>query len=434
MKRGRWLLLTAVALVLLLAALWLLFGPLGRRAKRVPEPEKGAPFHVETLGFGQFLKEAGCVDNPSACSSFLDPDEASLEALEAGLSWLKKRPSDESYPFAGKRVTAAQLVASLERLKAVWGLKEREEIERALDRHFTVFRLRRKADSGRAAFAALLVTGYYQPEVKGSLERGGAFQYPLYAVPADLLSVRLRDFDQALPDRTLFGRVDGHRVLPYFSRFEIDAENVLPDSLALCWLESYIDALEIQIQGSAIIELPDGARRFIHYAANNGRPYGSLGRWLIRHGYLPADGLDWPAIRAWAEENPGLLRQAMKANPRYIFFRWEDDGPLGALGFRIVPGRSAAMDPAIYPPGVPAIVRLDLPEADPYPSWVGETGKGGGKLAIMLFNHDKGSAIKGPFRLDLYCGTGPAAGALAGRLKERAELYLLLDKETGLSF
>jgi membrane-bound lytic murein transglycosylase A len=92
------------------------------------------------------------------------------------------------------------------------------------------------------------------------------------------------------------------------------------------------------------------------------------------------------------------------------------------------------MDPAIYPPGIPAIVRLDLPKTEPYPAWVRDAGMGAGKVAIMLFNHDKGSAIKGPFRLDLYCGTGYRAGALAGRLKAKAELYLLLDKEMDISF
>ena len=445
MDKRAWWALTSAALILAAAAGIFLFGQLfppegdrGRAVKRAAQ-EKGrqgpAAVRLNEISAEEFFGRISGDQAAAASFNLLRPDKATFDAIDKGISWLKARPSEEIFPIADRKISAGELLSCLQRLKDALRQGSEEKIRQALTSGFRFYQLTRPEGEGSGVRGGevmpLLITGYYQPEVRGSLVKEGPFRYPLYGVPDDLVSVRLRQFDETLPDRTLFGRVDGGRLIPYFTRHEIDLQGLLPDSLALCWLESYVDALEIQIQGSAVIDLPGGSSRFIHFAASNGRAYGSLGRWLIDKGYLKADGLDWPTIKAWAENHPDEMKEALKANPRYIFFRWEKEGPIGALGFKIVPGRSAALDPGLFPPALPLVIGFNLPKYHSYPGWLQKDppGQEASRIALLVFNHDKGAAIRGPFRLDLYCGTGTAAGALAGRLKAKSAFYLLLPKE-----
>ncbi|MCK4425634.1 MAG: transglycosylase, partial [Deltaproteobacteria bacterium] len=131
---------------------------------------------------------------------------------------------------------------------------------------------------------------------------------------------------------------------------------------------------------------------------------------------------DWPGIRAWAQENPEEFRKAYAANPRYIFFRWEKEGPIGTLGEVLTPMRSVALDHKIYPPGILCFLQVPMP--------VSRSINGGAEIFQgFVCNQDTGSAIKGPHRLDLYCGEGDEAGYVAGRLKAPGSLYLLLLRD-----
>ncbi|MCZ6447669.1 MAG: MltA domain-containing protein, partial [Alphaproteobacteria bacterium] len=162
--------------------------------------------------------------------------------------------------------------------------------------------------------------------------------------------------------------------------------------------------------------LPDGSERRIGFAASNGRDFYAIGRALIEDGQVPRDQASMQGIRAWLRAHPQQAEEIMRRNARYIFFRWiEGEGPIGAQGVPLTPGRSLAVDPAFLPLGVPLF--LDT-------TWPATTKP----LRRLVVAQDVGGAIKGPLRGDFYWGSGEAALAQAGRMKQKVRLYLLLPK------
>ncbi len=263
---------------------------------------------------------------------------------------------------------------------------------------------------------SVLVTGYFQPELSASYVRTQEYTYPLYAVPSDLVQVSLQDFDTSLPAKTIFGRVAGDRLIPYYTRAEIEQGALAPDTPVLAWLASPVEGLLLHIQGSGILIFSDGNRRFIHYAANNGHSYRSVGTWLVEQGILPLKQVSWQAIEAWAHLHPDQFLQASFQNPRYIFFCFEEDGPLGVTGQRLEPMHSIALDRNIYGLGGLFLLYIEGFEAER-------------PLSSLVFHQDVGSAIRGPHRVDLYVGEGHEAGITAGRLKNAGRLFLLLSSD-----
>ncbi len=355
---------------------------------------------------------------PGAGGAFRD----SALALAVGrtVERLSHMDTQRVFRWDGGSITAGELRHGLEQFLEICGQAEniREFRQRARGL-FDVYRVR-SCDGGKEAPRhPVLVTGYFQPELQASLNRSQVFSYPVYGVPEDMLRIDLRLFDPALPARRLMGRVAGSRVVPYYTRSEIDSGQKEINAPVLAWLSSPVDGLMLHIQGSGLLRLQDGSTRYIHFAASNGRPYGSIGRWLIKRGWLRPENADWPGIRDWAMKHPDRFRQALEANPRYIFFRWEREGPVGSLGAVLVPMRSVALDQGRFPPG--ALCLLDLQAA-------GVAGMNGQHFRGFVLNQDSGSAIKGPCRLDLYCGHGEKAGEIAGRLRHRGDLYVLMPR------
>lgn len=282
-----------------------------------------------------------------------------------------------------------------------------------------VFYALEKANEPRNAHkdtADVLVTGYFQPELSASYVRTQEYDYPLYATPSDLVQVSLQDFDSSLPARTIFGRVVENRLIPYYTRAEIQQGALPSNTPVLAWLSSPVEGLMLHIQGSGILVFPDGTRRFIHYAADNGHAYRSVGAWLVKQGILPLEQVSWQAIENWARLEPERFLQASFTNSRYIFFRFEEDGPLGATGRPLEPMHSIALDRDIY--GLGGLFLLYI-----------EDFKDGQAFSSLVFHQDVGSAIKGHNRVDLYIGEGQKAGNTAGRLKNAGRLFLLLSKD-----
>jgi membrane-bound lytic murein transglycosylase A len=100
-----------------------------------------------------------------------------------------------------------------------------------------------------------------------------------------------------------------------------------------------------------------------------------------------------------------------------------DKEPLGSLGVPVTEGRSLATDPNYFPEGALAFIRLHKPVFDAEDNILQRIS-----FSRFVLSQDKGSAIKGPGRVDLFCGFGAKAEATAGTLKEKGELYLLLKK------
>ncbi|MBI4757056.1 MAG: MltA domain-containing protein [Betaproteobacteria bacterium] len=267
-----------------------------------------------------------------------------------------------------------------------------------------------------------LITGYFEPVVKGSRSRRAGFSVPLYAPPDDLLTIEMGQLLPELRGMRLRGRLEGQKVVPYYSRAELGRRDAHLNGKALFWLADPLDAFFLQVQGSGRIELDDGSRTRVAYADTNGHPYQSIGRWLVDQGALRAEQASMEGIRAWARANPQRLPELLNANPSYIFFRELADqrgGPVGAQGVPLTEGRSLAVDPRHAPLGAPVFLAT---------TWPGANGQAGRALARLMVAQDTGSAIKGAVRADFYWGSGEEAGALAGRTRQQGRMWVLLPR------
>lgn len=265
-----------------------------------------------------------------------------------------------------------------------------------------------------------LITGYYEPLLRGARKRGGAFQTPLYQAPEDLLTVDLASIYPQLQGMRLRGRVVGSKVVPYFPRAELEKSNALAGK-ELLWVDDPIEAFFLQVQGSGRVRLADTTETVrVAYADQNGYPYQSIGRYLVDQGELKLEQASAQGIKAWATANPARRQELLNVNPSYVFFKEEKivdpaKGPKGALGVPLTPQRSIAVDTRFVPPGAPVFLATTQPNSD---------------LALqrLMLAQDTGGAIKGAVRADFFWGFGAAAGEKAGRMKQRGQMWVLWPK------
>ena len=263
------------------------------------------------------------------------------------------------------------------------------------------------------------ITGYYEPVIAGSRSRSERFRYPVYGAPADLVAVDLDSVYPELKGMRLRGRVEGNRLVPYRTRAEIEAGAPF-QAPVIAWAEDAVELFFLQIQGSGQIALENGERLRLGYADQNGHPYRSLGRYLVERREMTLDQASMQGIKAWAAANPRKLREALDANPSYVFFREmpaaapgaRAPGPLGTLGVPLTAGYSLAIDARYIPLGAPLYLATTLPlSKEP--------------LERLMAAQDTGGAIRGPVRADFYWGSGAEAGTQAGRMRQRGRLWIL---------
>ena len=269
-----------------------------------------------------------------------------------------------------------------------------------------------------------LVTGYYEPLLHGSRQRDERNRFPLYAPPDDLLTVDLAELYPELKDKRVRARVDGKRVVPYWTRADIDAGKALVAGKELLFVDDPIEAFFLQIQGSGRVSLPDGTIVRLGYADQNGQPYRSIGRVLVDRGELPLDKASMQGIKQWGRDHPDALPALLAENPSYVFFREAFpnpaagiDGPVGALGVPLAAGRGIAVDPRFIPLGAPVFVATTWPLSTR-------------PLNRLMLAQDTGGAIRGPLRADWFWGFGEGAAQQAGRMKQDGRMWLLWPKGT----
>lgn len=263
-----------------------------------------------------------------------------------------------------------------------------------------------------------MVTGYYEPLLRGSRSPSARYAYPLYAAPPDLLTIDLASLHPDLRHRRLRGRLEGNRVVPYLARGEIDSETTPLKGREIVWVDDAVDAFFLHIQGSGQVQLDNGERIRVGYADQNGHPFRSLGGLLIRRGELAPERASMQGIKDWARRNPVKAQEFMNANPSYVFFRElprELPGPIGSLGVPLTAERSIAVDPRVIPLGVPVYLATTWPNtAVP--------------LNRLMVAQDTGGAITGAVRVDFFWGFGDAAGQQAGRMRQGGRMWVLLPK------
>ncbi|HYP68252.1 MAG TPA: MltA domain-containing protein [Thiobacillaceae bacterium] len=263
------------------------------------------------------------------------------------------------------------------------------------------------------------ITGYYEPVIKGDRIPSEGARFPVYGVPNDLIAVDMGSLYPELKNLRLRGRLEGNKLVPYYSRAEIESGDGRFEAQPIAWAEDPVELFFLQIQGSGLIELPNGERMHVGYADQNGHPYRSIGRLLVERGELKLEESSMQGIKDWARRNPDKLPELLASNPSYVFFRElpnELSGPLGALGVPLTVGRSIAVDPKFIPLGAPVFLSTTEPLSNQ-------------ALDRLVMAQDTGGAIAGPVRADLFCGVGPGAGELAGRMKQKGRLWVLLPKD-----
>ena len=293
------------------------------------------------------------------------------------------------------------------------------QLSREIRKKFRVYRA-----TGRAGDTRVLFTGYYEPMYEGSLAPDETFRYPLYRPPDDLMRIDLSLFSEKFKGENIVARMEGKKILPYYSRYQIEAERVLEGKdLEIAWLKESLDVAFLHIQGSGRLRLPGGRDLLVHYQASNGRPYRSIGRYMIEKGFLAREEMSMQAIRKYLTENPEVLDEVLNYNPSYVFFRQVENGPLGSLGVLLTPGRSVALDFKIFPKGALGFISCQKPLVNDQGDIIGWT-----KFSRFVLNQDSGGAIKGAGRADIFWGSGPYAELAAGHLQHEGDLYILIKK------
>lgn len=276
-------------------------------------------------------------------------------------------------------------------------------------------------DDGRGS---VLFTGYYTPLFKGSLIPLPQYPWPVYRRPPDLYSVDLGLFYPELKGKEIAFRIVNGKVKPYYTRREIVKEKVLANKgLEILWLKDRIERYFLMIQGSGKILLPEGKTIRLKYDCKNGRPYTSIGRLLIEKEGLDPRETSLEGIKRYFGQHPEKIDQYLFANESWVFFKVESDGPHGWTNAILTPRRSIATDKSIFPGGGVAYIIYDEPVVDSQGKLVALR-----KCARFVFDQDKGSAITGPGRVDIYIGEGDRAGQVAGKIYSRGRLYYLLAK------
>lgn len=261
-----------------------------------------------------------------------------------------------------------------------------------------------------------LITGYYEPLLRGSRKQSSRYRFPLYGVPEDLLVVDLGEIYPELKGLRLRGRLEGRRVVPYYTRAQIERREGALGAKVLYWVDDPIELFFLQVQGSGQLTLDTGERVRVGYGDQNGYPYRSIGRYLIDKGELTLEQASMQGIKAWAQQNPDKLAEVLHHNASYVFFRDLPStlsGPIGALGVPVSAGRTLAIDPRFIPLGAPIYLSTTWPNSKK-------------PLQRLMVAQDTGSAIRGAVRGDYFWGPGEQAGTQAGRMNQRGKFWVLL--------
>lgn len=272
--------------------------------------------------------------------------------------------------------------------------------------------------------AQAFLTGYYEPEVAGSLVADEQFRFPLYRRPDDLIDVDPTGMPDGWDPGMIFGRKTKGGIVPYHDRPAIMDGALAGRGLELVFLADPIDVFFIHVQGSATIRLPDGPRLRVAYAAKSGHPYTSIGKKLIERGIATPETMTLAHLRRWLAENRADGEALMRENCSYVFFQLLDQtaldpdlGAIAAAGVQITPGRSLAVDRLQHAYGTPIWLEARLP-----------TSADGAMepLRRLVIAQDTGSAIVGAARGDIFFGTGSVAGEVAGRIRHQPEAFVML--------
>ena len=267
-----------------------------------------------------------------------------------------------------------------------------------------------------------LFTGYFAPRIKGSLVKTDIYSTPVYSTPKNLVKIKLQEFDPELPARDLYGRIHHGRMIPYYSRADIDKGALVNQAQVIAYTRNPIDRLLIEIQGSGVLELEDGSEVNLGYAGKNGLRYLSIGRTLLDQGKLDSKNISMQSITDYLETHPEERDAIINTNRSFVFFKiLSNQGAFGTLGAPLTPGYSIAVDPNWVPLGMPVWLSATRPDSH---------SDSDVPLHRLLIAQDTGGAIKGTVRGDVFWGSSTNSAVIAGRMKHHGQYWLLYPKIT----
>ena len=299
-------------------------------------------------------------------------------------------------------------------------LAKDESARQFFENGFTPWRVSEKVSGGSWGGSFMqtgLMTGYYEPLLRGSLVKTKRYRYPLYSVPNDLIDVELGGLYPDLKNLRLRGKVVGRKLVPYDDRGKLERRRDL-DKNILCWVDDPLDAVFLQIQGSGRVQLTDGTYMRLGYANQNGHPYRALGAWLVQREGVPKSEMSMQRIRKWASDHPSRVQELIGYNPNYVFFErrvgaGKAEGPVGAQGVPLTAEASVAVDRSVWSLGLPFVVDVRQQKPDMH-------------FARPVVAQDTGGAIRGVIRFDYFWGFGAGAGERAGGQKSEVASWVLL--------
>lgn len=360
--------------------------------------------------------------SPSSHPGF--SDDMLYDGLEhsilKSIEYLKKISSDRTFKFGDDFFTASHMIRSFEYfLSFIQTKPSKKDLNHFIKSNYLVYQ-----STGRDGREEVLFTGYYEPFLNGSLNRNAKYTIPVLTIPDDIMKIDLSPFSEKYKGEKITGRLINRTVVPYYDRREISQTKVLEGkSQQLAWLKDPVDLFFLQIQGSGRIYLDNGDTINVHYHATNGQPYRSIGKLLIDTDKIPRSEMSMQKIREYLNDHPEEIEDVLNYNPSYVFFKIEEDSPLGCLNVKLTPGRSIALDRRIFTLPSLAFIETKKPliNADgQIHEWT--------DFSRFVSSQDTGGAIRGPGRADLFWGNGKYARIAAGYMQHTGKLYFLVLK------
>lgn len=271
-----------------------------------------------------------------------------------------------------------------------------------------------------------LFTGYFMPTLNGSLEKTDKYNVPLYNIPDNMVTVDWKAFKIKHDNPKIKGRVKHNKLIPYYSRQEINNGAIKEHAKVIAWVDSKIDRQFLEIEGSGVIKLKNNDLLYIGYAGENGATYKSLPSIFIENNILDKNTATPHKIKEYFTTHPNQLDILLNQNQSFVFFKkLPNHEAIGALGIALTPGYSLAVDKKWIPYGIPLWVNTTLPDIKSIQFKKNHKTKPFSRLMIA---QDTGGAIKGPVRGDIFLGEGIDATLIANHTKAVGTYWLLLPK------
>lgn len=240
-----------------------------------------------------------------------------------------------------------------------------------------------------------LFTGYYMPKIKGNLTKSPKYNTPIYGLPKGKYSTS-------------------------YTREQIDNGALKKKAPVIAWIQSPAERLFLEIEGSGVIQLPNGENIYLGYAGENGAPYTSIAKVMINKGIMTRHNASKAAIIRYLESHPETAKTIIQKNKSFVFFEdLKEPMALGAQGMALTPGYSLAVDKKWIPLGAPLWLDTKRPAKDQASEK---------QFQRLMIAQDTGGAIRGFMRGDIYWGSGKFATFLGEHMKNEGHYWLLLPK------